>query len=132
MDLLSNLASAIATEEGFFAHEQSPNLPQRNHNPGDLRAAPWLVHPVIANNFWKAESAEQGIAGLYHQLALDIARGWSLEQLITSWAPATDHNRTDQYLRNIAAMTGLPRDVPLWRYLELRPARTAAVPSTAA
>ena len=68
-NVISLIASAIASGEGFFVNGA---LPARDNNPGDLRAAPWLVHPVVANGFWVAANAAQGTAGLYHQIALDI------------------------------------------------------------
>jgi hypothetical protein len=115
-NLISRLASAIASGEGFFVNGA---LPARDNNPGDLRAAPWLVHPVVANGFWVAASAAQGTAGLYHQIALDIARGYTLRQLITAWAPASDGNATENYVNETARRTGLNPDTPLWDFLEI-------------
>lgn len=93
--LIEAIANAIATAEGFFV---AGTLPNRNNNPGDLRNAPWLVHPVVAGGFWTANSVGAGVAGLLHQIALDIARGQSLQQLITSWAPPSGGNNTDNYI----------------------------------
>lgn len=115
-DLLYKLASAIASAEGYFV---PGSLPARNNNPGDLRAAPWLPSPKIVNNFWSASSPAQGIAGLYHQLALDIARGQSLRQLVTSWAPPTENN-TANYLAETARRVGITNvDQPLQELLEI-------------
>src|SRR5579862_8104520 len=114
VNILFNLASAIATQEGFF---KTGTLPQRNNNPGDLRAAPWLAHPVIVNHFWVAGSRAAGVAGLYHQIALCIARGESLRQLINIWAPESDNNNTSAYLANVAKWTGITNlDEPLQNY----------------
>ena len=115
-NVISLLASAIASGEGVFVNG---SLPQRNNNPGDLRAAPWLKHPVIAHGFWVAGSMAEGIAGLYHQIALDIARGWTLRQLITAWAPESDGNNTTNYIAETARRTGLDTDVPLYNYLSI-------------
>jgi hypothetical protein len=93
--LIEAIANAIASAEGFFVNGA---LPSRNNNPGDLRAAPWLQHPVVAGGFWTAPSVGAGCAGLLHQIALDIARGQSLQQLIYSWAPPSDGNNTANYL----------------------------------
>jgi len=95
MGLIEAIANAIATAEGFFVKGA---LPSRDNNPGDLRNAPWLQHPVVAGGFWSASSVGAGVAGLLHQIALDVARGQSLQQLITAWAPPTDGNNTDRYI----------------------------------
>ena len=113
-DLIFKLASAIATGEGFFVNG---SLPARDNNPGDLRAAPWLTNPAVAHGFWVARSLPEGIAGLYHQIALDVARGYTLRQLITAWAPPSDGNNTANYISETARRTGLDADTPLWNYL---------------
>ena len=117
--LIEAIANAIATAEGFFV---AGALPQRNNNPGDLRRAPWLQHPVVAGGFWNAPSIGAGIAGLLHQIALDIARGQTLRQLIYSWAPPSDENNTANYLKDTVrrlAVQGFVVDteVPLQFYL---------------
>jgi len=114
--IISLIASAIASGEGFFVNGA---LPQRDNNPGDLRAAPWLAHPVITNGFWVAPTLAAGIAGLYHQIALDIARGYTLRQLITAWAPASDGNNTENYVNETARRTGLDPDTPLWNFFSI-------------
>ena len=115
-DLIFRLASAIATAEGFFVNG---SLPSRDNNPGDLRAAPWLTNPAVAHGFWVARSLPEGIAGLYHQIALDVARGYTLRQLISAWAPPSDGNNTANYISETARRTGLDADTPLWNYLGL-------------
>lgn len=119
--LLYKLASAIATAEGFFV---SNSLPARNNNPGDLRAAPWLPTAKIEGGFWVAPTREAGIAGLYHQIALDIARGASLRALIYKWAPPTENN-TSNYLNETARRVGVDPtdfDKPLWTFLNVEKA----------
>ncbi len=120
IDLLFKIASAIAGEEGYFSSD--PNVrPRRDHNPGDLRAAPWLIHPQKDGGFWKAASDAEGIAGLYHQLALDIARGMTLRQLVNSWAPTSDGNNSARYLADVMRRTGIAdADTPLWNLLEIQ------------
>ena len=117
--LIEAIANAIATAEGFFVNGA---LPQRLNNPGDLRAAPWLQHPVVAGGFWNSPSIGAGVAGLLHQIALDIARGQSLQQLIYAWAPPSDGNNTANYLKETVrrlAAQGFTIDpqVPLQNYL---------------
>lgn len=122
-DLIGKICSAIAQQEGWWAAPSgtSPNTPQRLNNPGDLRAAPWLPHATIVNGYWEADSAAQGIAGLYHQVALNVARGYSLKQLINAWAPAGDGANDPQgYLAHVMAWTGIENaDQPLQELLEL-------------
>lgn len=120
-DLLGKLCSAIATQEGFFAVTgDQPNRPQRNNSPGDLRAAPWVRDAKIVDGYWHAESITEGIAGLYHQVALDIARGYTLRLLIYAWAPAADRNDPASYLAHVMRMTGITdADVALSTMLEL-------------
>ena len=116
MSLIESIASAIATQEGFWV---SGSIPQTFNNPGDLRAAPWLAAPQVVNGYVKFDSPAQGIAGLFHQIALDVARGWTLRQLIEKWAPPIDSNNTEKYLSNVMAWTNLPADQPLQELLEI-------------
>jgi hypothetical protein len=117
VDLLGKLASAIATAEGYFVQG---SVPQRNNNPGDLRAAPWLTSPKIIGNFFVFATPAQGISGLYHQIALDVSRGLTLRQLIGKWAPPTDGNDTQNYLQETARRVGITDlDQPLQELLEI-------------
>ena len=116
-ELLYNLACAIAQQEGFFRPD---SIPQRLNNPGDLRAAPWLASPVIEHGYWHAPSLKAGIAGLFHQIALDVARGLSLRQLVSKWAPPSDGNDTSAYLKHVQTWCMIADsdvDKPLWNLL---------------
>lgn len=116
-DLLGKLCSAIARMEGFWIAD---SIPAKRHNPGDLRLAPWLPSPKIVGGYWEAESDAQGIAGLYHQVALDIARGCTLRGLINKWAPSSDGNDPQSYLAHVMTWTGITdADSPLQGMLEL-------------
>lgn len=109
-DLLYKICSAIARQEGG-----GPSA----LNPGNLRSAPWLPSPVIQNGFWKPTSRAQGIAGMYHQVALDISRGATLRKLISKWAPPAE-NQTEAYIKNVKSWTGiLDENQPLQELLEL-------------
>jgi hypothetical protein len=124
VDLIGKLASAISTAEGFWV---DGSLPARDNNPGDLRQAPWLHNPTLQHGFWVAPSKQAGIAGLMHQIALDIARGWTLRKLIETYAPPSDGNATENYLKETCRRVGLPyyppeqstQELPLWDYLEI-------------
>ena len=117
MDLLGLICSGIAFQEGWWTPDSRP---QRNLNPGDLRAAPWRSAPQFSGGYWKAASEAEGIAGLYHQVALNIARGYSLAQLVNAWAPASDGNDPTVYLANLMKWTGITdATVPVWNLLTL-------------
>lgn len=116
---LYRLACSFATAEGAFS---AGSLPNTDNNPGDLRLAPWVQHPTVVKGFWRPTSLPEGVAGLYHQLALDIARGWSLRQLVYSYAPPSDGNNSANYLSETGRRMGiLPTqfDTPLWSFLTL-------------
>jgi hypothetical protein len=114
--VIEKLASAIASREGFWA--AGDPLPRRINNPGDLVQAPWLPARARASGKVHFESLPEGIAGLYHQIALDIARGKTLRQLINKWAPPPQNDPTT-YLAEVVKLTGLDPDVKLWEYLEI-------------
>jgi len=119
--LIDAIGNCIASAEGFFVEGA---LPSRDNNPGDLRRAPWLQEPVISEGFWQAPSLAAGIAGLHHQIALDISRGQTLRQLIYSWAPPTDGNKTETYLSETVRRLGVQGftvdpEQPLQNYLEI-------------
>jgi hypothetical protein len=108
-DLLERLVNAIFRQEG---------MNEAWLNPGNLRAAPWLANPVIHNGYWRPNTRAEGVAGAAHVVALHIAKGDSLTQLISIWAPASDGNPTDAYLANVKFWTGIPdATVPLWTYI---------------
>lgn len=119
---IDKLASAIATAEGFFA--PGDPLPKHNHNPGDLRAAP---DAKIVKGFAVALNDAQGIAWLYRQLLLMIARGWPLRRIIFTWAPEGDGNNSENYYRETCRRVGVPyfsaddahHEPPAWTYLEI-------------
>lgn len=108
--LIDKICSAIATQEGRFY----------TNNPGDLRSAPWITSPKIVGGFWQPDTRAQGIAGMYHQVALDIARGSTLSQLISKWAPPLE-NDTVRYLANVKKWTGIvDENQPLQELLEIQ------------
>ena len=116
---LYRLVCSFCTAEGAFA---TGSLPNRDNNPGDLRLAPWVQHPHIEGGFWRPNSIEEGIAGVYHQLALDIARGWSLRQVVNTYAPPSENNSA-VYLVETARRMGMDPakdlDVPLWTFMSI-------------
>jgi hypothetical protein len=127
-DLIQRLVDAIFRQEGM-----GPD----HANPGNLRDCPWF--PVVAiiegdnarrirryptgesvqfaGGFWVPRSRAEGIAGAAHVVALHIAQGNSLAQLISIWAPATE-NDTAAYIANVKRWAGIPDEkLPLWNYI---------------
>lgn len=124
-DLIQRIVAAIIRQEGM-----SPTYT----NPGNLRAAPWFsfrpslgtLYQVYAdgtkvefsNRFWSPRTRQEGIAGAAHVVALHVAEGNSLRQLISIWAPPSDHNNTEAYMANVANWAQIPDvDAPLWTWI---------------
>ena len=119
-DLIQRITNAIFRQEG---------MGQDHHNPGNLRGAPWLKNTpyaliAMAGGFWVPTSRAEGIAGAAHVVALHIAEGDSLRGLIAGrpgyegWAPASDHNKTEEYIANVKQWAGIAdAELPLWNYI---------------
>jgi hypothetical protein len=108
-DLIQRIVNAIIRQEG---------MPAEYFNPGNLRAAPWLSRITIVGGFWNPVSRGQGIAGAAHVVALHIAEGNSLCQLIGIWAPPSDGNNTLAYIANVKEWAAIPdENAPLYTFL---------------
>ena len=109
-DLIQRIVNAQIRMEGASATAT---------NPLNLRAAPWLTDPVIEHGFWKPATRAEGLAGGAHQVALNIARGYSLAKHIAAFAPPSDGNNTLLYIENVANWANIPDPtVPLWTYID--------------
>ncbi len=111
-DLISRITLAIFRQE---------DMPTDYANPGNLRGAPWITRPQMQFGFWVPLSRAQGIAGAAHVVALRIAMGQSLRQLISAWAPPgpPDHNNTEAYIKNVSEWAQIPDpNTPLYNYIE--------------
>jgi hypothetical protein len=125
-DLIQRLAEAIFRQEG---------MGEEHTNPGNLRDCPWfpvrnagkmdryypgtspLQFVQYEQGFWKPRSRPEGVAGAVHVIALRIAQGESLRQLISAWAPPSE-NDTEAYISNVKNWARIPDDcVPLWSFL---------------
>ena len=119
--LVQAIVNAIIRQEG---------APIDSTNPGNIRKPGWLTGPIpVENGFWKPTTRAEGVAGIVHIVSLRIAERMSLAQLITSYAPPSDHNATTAYIKNVATWIGL-KDVlnPLYAFLLLEtPAKVVAV-----
>ena len=114
MSLIDDLAAAISTQEGYGA--AAGNRPTRNNNPGNLRDSSGTIWPSLPHDsggFVIVPSASAGWDALKHDLSLKAARGMTLEQTISAWAPAADGNNTAAYLASVAARTGLSPSDPI-------------------
>ena len=119
-DLVARITNAIFRQEG---------MPADYTNPGNLRACPWLAGTPygkiipMQNGFWLPPTRAQGVAGAQHVVALHIAEGNTLAQLISIWAPASDNNNTVAYIANVKNWAAIPdENTPLWEYIEDPPA----------
>ena len=108
-DIIQRITEAIIRQEGMKPDSK---------NPGNLRGAPWFSKPTIENGFWVPPSREAGVAGIAHVVALRIAMGQSLTQLISSWAPSSDGNDTNAYITNVQKWCEIPSVTePLWNFV---------------
>lgn len=90
-----HIAELIAKEEGFYV---DGSIPQRQHNPGDLRHAPGESHPEGSpNSVGSFPDDAAGWAALERQLGLYAERGLTLRQCIEIYAPDVE-NDTQRYL----------------------------------
>ena len=93
---MTRLAHLIAQQEGFFV---PGTIPAVRHNPGDLRHSPNSSHaPNDPNGIGFIETDELGWQDLERQLQLYAQRGFTLQQTIFQWAPASDGNDPSGYL----------------------------------
>ena len=107
-DLIERITNAIIRQEGM-----SPTY----SNPMNLRAAPWRVGPLIAGGFWRPATRAEGIAGGAHVVALHVAEGNTLTELISGWAPPIENN-TAAYIAHVKEWANIPdENQPLWSYL---------------
>ncbi len=116
-DFLDKLASAIGMAEGWF-NPDATVLPRRLNNPGDLKFAGQAGATKDTTGFAKFKTPQAGIVALYRQILAHTARGLTLRQMITAWAPPSE-NDTENYIRETARRAGIDPDVKLWDYLEI-------------
>lgn len=114
MALIDDLATAIATFEGFF---KPGSVAQRNNNPGNIRS--WGSAPQ-AGGYAVFDSADAGWAALKRQIALNVGRGLTLREFFAGkpgvyagYSPAADANDPNGYAQWVAARLGISVDAPL-------------------
>ena len=102
---MSKLGVLIATEEGFFI---PGTLPNRDHNPGDLRHSPHSFHTAAdPNAIGQIDTNKHGWADLNRQLDLFAQRKLDLEQMIYEFAPPSENNSA-AYLQYVCTGLGVP------------------------
>lgn len=117
------LANAIARAEGFYV---KGSLPNRLHNPGDIRAHRNEHYPgqvgLTRNGYVVFRNNAAGWTALRHQIA-KIAEGTSkhynvnmtLRQLGKRYATSPT------WVRNVSRSLGMPANAELWEVLDIAP-----------
>lgn len=108
------LTQAIARIEGFYAQDDKPNRPQRNHNPGDIEYDAFSrAHGAVGTDGRFAIFADDdaGFAALEALLRNDHYAKLTLKQAINRYAPPCENN-TAGYVARVCQWTGnRPDDV---------------------
>jgi hypothetical protein len=104
----SKLALAIAQMEGY---NKAGSRPNRNHNPGNLRASS-LPNTKDAGGYCVFPDSETGWAALERQIGLDKNRGLTVEQFVHKYAPPTE-NHTENYIQFVCGRLGVARTTRL-------------------
>lgn len=114
---MTRLAHLIAQEEGFYV---PGSLPNRNHNPGDLRHSPHSSHtPDAPDAVGTIDSDVDGWADLERQLDLDAKRNLTLRDLVYKYAPPNENN-TGKYLADLCkGLGGIPSDTFVYDALKI-------------
>lgn len=115
----TRLAHLIAQEEGFYTPGTIPN---RYHNPGDLRHSPHSFHTTEAPNaIGQIDSDADGWTDLDRQLRLYAARGLTLRIMIEDYyAPPADGNDSERYLQFVCEGLGCPDTTTVAKALEIQ------------
>lgn len=89
----------------------------RNNNPGNLEFSasnPWVGQTGDDGRFAKFETPEHGIRALGRNLLSYQRQGIdTVSDIINRWAPASDNNDTDAYIRAVCAQVGVTADQPI-------------------
>ena len=114
MDLVTSIANAIASMEGFFS---AGSLAARNNNPGNLRS--WGSTPVVGG-YAQFATLQDGWNALYSQITTNINRGLNLQEFFggkpgvyAGYSPGADKNDPAGYAQYVAGQTGLDPTAPL-------------------
>lgn len=120
---IERLMYAIMRKEGWFyvGHPQYPNgsIAYRHNNPGNLRKSPFEVANVKGYSVFRNEN--DGIYALYWDIwqksmgntKTGLNGGSTLRAFVYVWAPPTDSNLTEKYLKDICQWSGLDESTRL-------------------
>jgi len=113
---MTRLAHLIAQEEGFYV---PGSLPNRNHNPGDLRHSPHSFHTADKPDaIGQIATDVDGWADLERQLELYAKRNYTLRELVYEYAPPSENN-SGEYLAYICKGLGCPADTFVYDALKI-------------
>lgn len=102
---MSKLARVMAQEEGFYV---AGSVPNRDHNPLDLRHSPNSSHAGEgSNDIGIIDNDTDGWADADRQLQLYAARNMTLRQMVYTLAPPEENN-SEQYLAYVCGQMRLP------------------------
>jgi hypothetical protein len=114
-DPIKRTATAIAYAEGFFV---AGSIPQRAHNPGDLKLQDEPTLPGTAITQFSSDDA--GWTALYRQLWLALT-GQSAyyypDMTIADMARQWTATQQDTWASNVANHLGVPVTTPIWNVL---------------
>ncbi|HAS1940774.1 TPA: hypothetical protein I4D94_11450 [Enterobacter asburiae] len=89
----------------------------RNNNPGNLeysKTNPWVGQTGDDGRFAKFETPEHGIRALGRNLLSYQRQGIdTVSDIINRWAPPSDNNNTDAYIKAVCAKLGVTADQQL-------------------
>ncbi|PJD67980.1 hypothetical protein B9Q37_02450 [Enterobacter kobei] len=89
----------------------------RNNNPGNLefsKTNPWVGQTGDDGRFAKFETPEHGIRALGRNLLSYQRQGIdTVSDIINRWAPPSDNNNTDAYIKAVCAQLGVTPDQQL-------------------
>ncbi|AWQ49201.1 hypothetical protein [Serratia marcescens] len=96
----------------FSAHgNSSAARGLRNNNPGNIEASdknPWEGQSGSDGRFAKFETPEHGIRALGKNLLAYQAKGFdTVAEIVNRWAPASDGNNTDAYIKALCGALGV-------------------------
>jgi hypothetical protein len=104
-----------ATEEGTRAIRQGGTRAWRNNNPGNIRSGPFADrHGAIgeAGGFAAFPDEATGRKALHALLSTRTYQRLTVGQAIGRYAPSNE-NPTEQYIRGITQITGIPASKPM-------------------
>jgi hypothetical protein len=112
---MSKLARVMAQEEGEYV---AGSVPNRDHNPLDLRHSPHSSHDGEGpNDIGIIDNDADGWADADRQLKLYADRGMTLQQMVYTLAPPSE-NDSNQYLDFVCQKMGLPSNTLVSQALE--------------